>query len=248
MRSMKQLLNSGKPALGTFCNLGSVDAVELACHAGFDFTILDGQHGVFDCRGLREAVRAVDAAGGLAVIRIPANGLEMVETLLDAGCTALLAPMVNSPEAAARLVEATHYAPIGFRSLAGCRAGMREGSGYVETFNREFALIVMIEHVAGVERAEEILALPGVAAGFVGPSDLATSLGAGRESVGAALEGAIERALCAGRAVGKPMGIAARDAEEARARARQGFGFVAAGTDRRFLQASFEKQVTAWRA
>jgi 4-hydroxy-2-oxoheptanedioate aldolase len=249
MRSFKQLLDSGRPLLGTFCALGSIEAVELACHAGLDFVVVDAQHGCFSREGLREAVRAVDAAGGLPVARLPANGLDAVEGLLDAGYVALVAPMVNSAESAARWVTAAYYPPSGLRSQSGCRASLREGAGYPQTFNREFALIVMLETLDAVGRAAEILAVPGVTGALVGPTDLAASLAAAPGAAATTdLPALVAQALAAARGVGKPIGIAARNAENARAYAAQGFAFVVLGTDRRLLQSALEKQTAAWRA
>jgi 2-keto-3-deoxy-L-rhamnonate aldolase RhmA len=248
MQSLWERRKAGRPLLGTFCGLGSVDAVELACHAGFDFVVLDGQHGSFDARGLREALRAVDAAGGFAVVRLPAHGLAEIEGILDLGCAALLAPMVNTPGQAADLVAAAYYPPLGLRSRSGCRASLREGAAYPETFNRLFSLIVMIEHASALEQVERIAAVPGVAACFVGPTDLAMSLGEPSGGAGqSALAAAVARVRTACAAAGKLAGIAAPDAGAARAYARQGFDFVVAGTDRRLLAAAFETTMAAWR-
>lgn len=127
MKWMKTVLRDKKFSRGTFCCLGSIDALELALHAGFDFAIADAQHGGFDAGDMHEAIRAADAADGVAVARIPANGLAAVEGLLDVGYTSLLAPMVNTPEAAAELVDAVYYAPRGTRSISGCRASLCTG-------------------------------------------------------------------------------------------------------------------------
>jgi 4-hydroxy-2-oxoheptanedioate aldolase len=245
MQAFKDRLAKG-PQLGVFCTLGSVDAVELACQAGFDFILIDAQHGLFDQAGLREAIRAVEAAGGFPVVRLPANGLSWVEGILDAGCPALLAPMVNSPEEAARLVAACHYPPLGQRSLAGCRASLRD-SGYRQSFNGRFCLIVMIEHVSAIPHVAAMAALPGVGAFFIGPSDLASSLDP--QGPGApALEDAIESIRAACELAGKPVGLMVGKAEDAKARASKGFSFLAVGTDRRSLSDAFDKTVSAWRA
>jgi 4-hydroxy-2-oxoheptanedioate aldolase len=249
MRSFQQLQEQSRTPLGTICCLGSIDAIELASHAGFDFVIIDGQHGPFELRDLREAIRAVDAAGGFPIVRLPANGLAPVEPLLDAGCPAFLAPMVNSPEQAAELVAAACYPPAGRRSQSGCRASLRGGATYRQDFNHDFALIVMIEHMDAVLRIGEILAVPGVAACFIGPTDLVSSMeSASRTSEIAGLPAAAERVLAAAAAAGKPAGIAASNLDDARRSAAQGFSFIVLGTDRRFLAGAFEKSVGAWRA
>ena len=127
------------------------------------------------------------------------------------------------------------------------RASLREGSAYRETFNSRFSLIVMIEHISAVNQVERIAAVPGVTACFVGPTDLASSLESPAAPGQPALAEAIERVRAACAAAGKPAGIAAPSLDEARRLARQGFGFIALGTDRRFLSSAFEKTAAAWR-
>lgn len=248
MRAWRKLLTPGKTRLGTFCALGSVEAVELACHAGFDFVIVDGQHGVFDLAGLHTALRAIDATACFPIVRLPAHGLMQVESLLDCGYPAVLAPMVNTAAQARELVAACCYPPTGQRSQSGCRASLREGPAYRESFNRDFALIVMIEHLSAVDEVERILAVPGVAACFVGPSDLASSMEASPAGGGAAAFAAVvERVRAACAKAGTPVGIAAPTLEEARRYAQQGFSFVTLGTDRRLLGSAMEKTMAAWR-
>ncbi len=234
-----------KPALlGTFCTFGSIDAVELAAHAGFDFVLMDGQHGAFDLAGLREAVRAVQATDSFPIARLPAYSLSHVEALLDAGYSSLLAPMVNTPEQARELVAACHYPPMGVRSQSGCRAGLRDGASYRERFNEEFSLLVMIEHIQAVRRIEEILAVPGVSGCFVGPTDLASSLeGAGDRE---ALAEAIARVRAATREAGKIAGIAASTVEAARRHREAGFQVIAVGTDRRLLSGALAQVAAGW--
>jgi 2-keto-3-deoxy-L-rhamnonate aldolase RhmA len=246
MHSFKKLLNSNSNAIGTFCGLGSIDTVELACHAGFDFVVVDGQHGSFDLTGLVHALRAVDAAGGLPIVRLPANGLDLVEPLLDAGYPALLAPMVNNPETASAIVNTAYYPPYGCRSRSSCRASLRQGADYPQTFNREFALIVMLEHCKAIKYATEILAVPGVTAGFVGTTDLTASLEA--EPDNQDIESLLVQILKAAEIAGKPVGIAAKNAEQARKFISQGFNFIILGTDRRLLMSAYEKNIEAWQS
>lgn len=135
MQSLKQKLTATPTMLGTFCTLGSIEAVELACYAGFDFVIVDGQHGAFDAQGIGEALRAIQAAGCFPIIRPPVHGLASVERLLDLGYPAMLAPMVNTPVQAGELVIATHYPPLGMRSQASCRASLCDGAVYRQSFD-----------------------------------------------------------------------------------------------------------------
>lgn len=244
--TLRQLLARGGVPIGTFAGLGSIDAIELICHAGFDFVVVDLQHGAFDLPTARHAIRAIDAAGACAVARLPANDWACVEPLLDAGYSALIAPMVNTPEHARAFVRAASYPPAGVRSQSSCRASLRGGSGYFENANAELMLIAMIEHIDAVKRCAEIASVPGVGACLVGPTDLNASL----RSVGAntdPLAGAIEQAKSVLTRAGKPVGIAAGNTDAAKRHAGEGFGFIIHGTDRRLLNDSLTRTIAAWR-
>ena len=232
MRSLKQELATKSRLFGTFCALGNVDAVELACHAGFDFVIVDGQHGTFDGRGLREALRAIQATGCFPIVRPPVNGFSVVEGLLDIGYPAMLVPMVNTLDQAKSVVRAVHYPPMGQRSLAPVRAHLHHGPTYRQEFNQDFTLLVMIEHIDAVQHVEQIASLPGVSGCFIGPTDLASSMT--EERVGE-MEQVIERVRAATAAAGKIAGIATPSVDAARRYAAQGFQFITVTTDRRLL-------------
>jgi 4-hydroxy-2-oxoheptanedioate aldolase len=233
MNALRDRLARHRPLVGTFCTLG-VEVVDLVCHSGLDFALIDAQHGAFDVAAMRHALRAADASPCLPMARLPANGLMMVEPLLDAGYLTLIAPMVNSADEARQLVRATHYPPRGQRSQSGCRAAMRSSSDYRDGFNDAFSLLVMIEHIAGVEQIDAILAEPGVSGCFVGPTDLASSLGGG-ESSKRALADAIERVLTAAKRANKLVAITAPCGEEVAALGQRGFDLVAVSVDRKLL-------------
>jgi len=245
MDSIRECITTKSPLLGTFSTLGSIEAVELGCHAGLDFLIIDGQHGAFDLAGLREALRAMQVTGCYPIVRLPAHGLHLVEALLDAGYPTVMAPMVNTPDDARRLVSAAYYPPQGQRSQSSCRAGLLDSAAYRETFNQAFTLLVMIEHIDAVRRIDEILAVPGVSGCFIGPTDLASSLQASTDAI--LLPEAIEHVRTAALAAGKLLGIAASTVEKARQYQAQGFHYIAVSTDRRLLTNALGQLADAWR-
>ena len=228
-------LKLDQPVLGAFCALGSADAAEIACRAGYDFVLIDWQHGPFSRDRVSEAVRAVQAMGGVPVGRTPGHGSFPIEWMLDMGFPALIAAMVNTPEQAQAVVRASHYPPIGIRSQAHCRAGVYYGEDYRRRFNDEFMLLVMIEHVDAVNNIRAIIATPGIAGCFVGPTDLASSMGLAKGAGVPAFEEAVSSVLEAVRAEGKIAGIATGTPVRARRRIDQGFRLVTLSTDRRLL-------------
>ncbi len=240
--------SADRPALlGTFSTLGSIEAVELACHAGLDFLILDAQHGGFDLESLRHALRACHAAGVYAFVRLPANNLSLIEPLLDAGCLGLIAPMVNSLDEAKALVRAAYYPPLGARSQSSCRASLIT-SDYRKTFNQQFTLLVMIEHQSALAHVDDIAALPGVSGCLVGPTDLASSLEHLSQSEQKhAMAKAISHVLAACKQHGKTAAIAAATLPQAHALAKQGYSLIVHSTDRRFLHSALTTVTENWR-
>lgn len=245
MRSLQDRLHEGRPLLGTFTALGCVHAIELACRSGFDFVVVDAQHGLFDLGTMREALLAIESTNCLPIARIEAHTLGSVEALLDAGYMTLIAPMVNTPEQARAMVEATHYPPRGQRSHSACRAGLIHGDErYRERFNDAFGLLVMIEHIDAVRRIEAIVAEPGVGGCFLGLTDLRSSIPEHEDP--AALDEAVRRVRDVTLQAGKTLAIATRNIEAARRYADEGFHLVTVGSDRRLLHGAFAIIPRVW--
>lgn len=245
MNTVHQALADGRTLFGTFSALGSIEAVELACHAGYDFLVVDWQHGAFDQGSLREAVRAIQTTNCLAVTRPPVNAPYAMEWLLDMGYTTLLVPMVNTPEQAEAIVRAAYYPPMGQRSQSGCRASLHYGDDYRQTFNERFTLLVMIEHVTAVHNIEQIVATPGVSGCFIGSTDLASSVRGDHDA--ASLDAMIEHVRNVTLDAGKIVGIAAKTVAAATRYADQGFRFITMSTDRRALSQALTANVAAFR-
>lgn len=245
MRSLQDQLRQRSPLLGTFTVLGSVDGIELACRSGFDFVVVDAQHGSFDVGMMHEALRAIEPTDCLPIVRIENHTLGSVEALLDVGYMTLIAPMVNTPEQARAIVEATHYPPRGQRSHSACRAGLVHGAErYREQFNDAFGLLVMIEHIDAARRIDGILAEPGVAGCFLGLTDLRSSIPE-HESPDA-LDQAVRCVRDATLAAGKTLAVATRNLDAARRYADDGFHMVAVGSDRRLLEGAFAGITREW--
>jgi 4-hydroxy-2-oxoheptanedioate aldolase len=170
------------------------------------------------------------------IVRAPSSRPADLQPLVDTGATTFLVPMVESGEQAAAAVAAVRYPPRGTRGVATTRAS-RWGriADYWQRADDEMCVVVQIESVAGLAAIEEIAAVDGVDALFVGPSDLAAALGhlgrPGHEDVQTAVQGAIGRS----RAAGRPVGVFATDATAARRYRDAGATFLAAGVDTTIL-------------
>lgn len=208
-------------------SMGSVPLVELGAAQGFDAVVVDLQHGLWDRLG---AHLAVTAAGDVPVIvRTLSSDAAAVGEALDSGAAGVFAPLVESAEQARSAVTAARFPPRGVRSGGGVRP---LGQGFARYFaaHAETLVGVMIETAAGVERAAEIAAVPGLDFVFIGTGDLALSLGCFPE-VDGRHEAACRAVRDACRAAGVPCGIYSASAEGAAARLAEGYAAAVAAND-----------------
>ena len=236
----KKALHARQPQLGLWMSLANPYTAEICATAGFDWLLIDGEHGPNDVRSMLAQLQAVAAYPGHAVVRAVSDDVALVKQLLDIGAQTLLIPMVESAAQARRMVAATRYAPEGVRGVGSfiarvSRWGERED--YLAYANEEVCLLVQVENRAGLDNLDDICAVDGVDGVFIGPADLAASLGhrgdAGHPEVLAAIEDALRRIVASGKAAG----VLTTDQGLARHYLALGCTFVAVGMDVRLLAA-----------
>ena len=227
----KRLLKEGKPAVGIWLNLPCVNSAEAMAHAGFDWVTVDMEHGPVDFEMLNNMLIAIGTTEATPMCRIPDNDPVYIKRILDAGAMGIIVPMVCSSEEAANAVKYAKYPPEGVRSAGGGRWKFWAGNDYTKYANDEISVIVMIEHMDGVTNAEEILSTPGIDACFIGPNDLAWSMGLGLNQKDPRHEEAIQEVLRVAKKVGCPAGIHCRSVEEVSKRIDQGFQYLACMSD-----------------
>jgi 4-hydroxy-2-oxoheptanedioate aldolase len=232
----KQLLKSGRPATGIWMSIPSLTSAEALGAIGWDWLTLDVEHAAFNLETQQALFLAIASQDCVPLARIAANDPTIIKQTLDAGAMGVVVPMVCSAEEARRAVEACRYPPEGIRSAGGRRWRVAYGADWQQRANEETLCIVMIEHHTAVDRAEEILAVPGVDACFIGPNDLSWSMGLGgrRDEAHAA---ALLRVRDAGRATGTPVGLHCGSPQEVVERIEQGFQFLACQNDMAYLLA-----------
>src|SRR5918998_6518728 len=155
---------------------GSVGA-EIFAGTGVDYVCVDQQHGVIDYDSMVPMFQAIRAEGAAPITRVLSNDQFLIMKALDAGALGVIVPLVNSTEDAARAVAACRYPPRGMRSYGPVRAAGVIGSRDPEVLGGEVLCLVMVETREALERVEEIAATPGLDGIYIGPSDLALSLG-----------------------------------------------------------------------
>jgi 4-hydroxy-2-oxoheptanedioate aldolase len=234
---LREIWTSGGVALGGWSTLADPYAAELVCRSGVDWLGVDLQHGVAGDADLAGIVRAADITGTPSLARLAWNDPAAIMRALDLGACGVIVPMVDSAAEAEAAASACRYPPAGRRSWGPVRAALGV-PGYATTSANESTLcFVMIETVGGYENVETIAATPGIDGLFVGPNDLALSLGAPMTPTAPdpSLRGAIERvaAVCAGNDI--VAGIYCAGASIAGDWARAGYRLIAIDADSAYL-------------
>lgn len=174
--SIKQRWAPG-PAFGAWMFLREPMTAEAAARAGYDYVVVDLQHGIASEPEALAMIQATEAAGAIPVVRVATNHPMTIGRALDLGALAVIVPMVNDRASAIRAVDACRYSPVGSRSYGPVAAISRYTEEYAHIANETVACVVMIETAEALENLDDILSVPGVDGIYVGPVDLSLTLG-----------------------------------------------------------------------
>lgn len=237
----KEKLRRGEPALGAWIMIGHPTVAEVLAGEGFDWIAVDMEHTPIDLGAFHQIALAVSGRGVDLLVRLPSNDPVLTKRVLDCGADGIIVPSVCSPEEARAAVAMARFPPAGIRGASLSRASDfgRRFEAYFHGHNERVIVVVMLESAVAAERADEILAVEGIDAAFIGPYDLSASLGMAGELGRAEVAAAVERILEACRRRGVPAGIhvVSVDPGPLRQRIAAGFRFIACGVDTLFLQA-----------
>jgi 4-hydroxy-2-oxoheptanedioate aldolase len=238
VNTAKQKMRDGHPAFGYGLGLGSPLAAELLARSGIDWLLLDTQHGAWGHDSAFAALMGIAGGSATPMARVARNDYTLIGKLLDQGALGIVVPMVDTPELARAAADACRLPPVGTRSWGIGRANVY-GADYFDWINEQVFVGVQIESIQAVERAEAIMATPGIDGCWAGPADLALSMGLDpRKAAEDDRHGrALERILTACRNTGKAPGLACPTPEDARRRAAEGWQFLTAGGDSGFMLA-----------
>jgi 4-hydroxy-2-oxoheptanedioate aldolase len=230
---IKAALAAGMTVTGTFIRIPTVEAVEICAHAGCEFLILDTEHTPVGWEKTSAMILAAEAAGATSVVRLPTWGREQITRALDSGTDGVMIPQVESGSVTRDVVAASRYGPDGTRGTATSRNsgyGMKMSlPEYIEAANRSTLVIVQIESLEGVSRADEIAAVEGVDCVFVGLSDLSVRLGVPGEMESPKLLSSVEEIRRACDRHDKALGVPVGSVEMAAAYRQRGARLFATG-------------------
>lgn len=224
---------SSEVLAGTFLNLGSSVAVEIAVAAGFDWVLLDLEHGSGSLTELRSQLLATCGSTAAPIVRIPSIDADLVKFVMDSGAAGVMFPYVADAAEAARAVSIMKYPPTGVRGVAQVIRATdygRNWKNYLNEANERSLVVVQIETPEAVVQAEAMAAVPGVDVLFVGPMDLSVNLGHPGDFTQPQFQQHLSNVVEACRKHGKTAGILSRP-ELVDQHKSMGFRFLALGSD-----------------
>jgi 4-hydroxy-2-oxoheptanedioate aldolase len=243
-------LRSGHKSLGIWLQSAEPAFAEIAALAGFDFVVIDQEHGPGTIRSAMDMMRALSGTPATAMVRVPAADPVYLKRIMDAGAEAVLVPMVESAEEARMVVDACRYPPRGRRGNAAVVA--RAASyGFVEDYvaraHEELLVVPQIETERGVRNARAIAEVDGVDMIFIGPSDLSGSIGLPDQTDAPEVEALIAETVAAVRAVGKPLATVPRAGRSWQDLFEEGYLAVPTGSDLYFFRSAAAALVAEYR-
>jgi 2-keto-3-deoxy-L-rhamnonate aldolase RhmA len=231
--AFKHAIKAGQLQIGLWCSLASNITTEIVSHSGFDWLLIDTEHAPNEVPDVLAQLQAAQGGTASCIVRPPWNDIIYIKRFLDIGAQTLLLPFVQTAEEAMDAVEAVRYPPRGMRGVTGSGRASRYGRvrDYLKNAGSEICVLVQVETREAIKQIDEIAMVDGVDGVFIGPNDLAATLGHigdwGHADVQAVLQDAVRRL----KKVGKPAGILTPNEEEAKRFIEWGYTFVAVGSD-----------------
>jgi 4-hydroxy-2-oxoheptanedioate aldolase len=251
VNSFKKALAAGDMQFGCWLGLADSYSAELMGHAGFDWLVVDGEHGPNDLRSILSQLQVLAATDAHPVVRLPVGETYMLKQVLDAGAQTVLVPMVESAEEARKLVRDVTYPPHGDRGVGYALTRASKFSiiaDYGTTADAQICLLLQVENLRGLAALDEILAVDGVHGVFIGPADLAADMGHMGNAAHPDVQHAIMDALARIRAAGKAPGILSTDDGMTNDAIAAGAQFVAVGADVLLLGQAARALSAKWQA
>jgi 4-hydroxy-2-oxoheptanedioate aldolase len=234
MKSIRERALAGEVLAGTYCNLGSSLTVEIAGRAGFDWILIDLEHGAGDFDSLVPQLQAAGATPAAPIVRIAWNESTRFKRVLDLGASGIMVPHVSSTADARLAAASMRYPPHGIRGAAAMNRACGFGSEFDEYFrvaNDLLLTVVMVETAEAINNLDAIAAVDGVDVLFVGPLDLSISMEMPKQYEQPQFREALDRVVAACRSAGKAAGIHAARPEQIGELVDKGFTFLALGSD-----------------
>lgn len=229
----KAALKQCKPQVGLWSSLSSPLSAELLAGAGFDWLLFDTEHSPIEISGVLPLLQAAAPYDTHPVVRVAWNDAVLIKRALDIGAQSILIPFVQNPQEAKNAVAACKYPPLGIRGVAGSTraSGFGRIKNYAHKANDEVCVCIQLETLEALSHIDEIAKTRGLDGVFIGPGDLAASMGHLGNPAHAEVQAVIEKAAETLKGHGLASGILATNPEDANRYLALGFTFVAANVD-----------------
>ncbi|MDR1785826.1 MAG: hypothetical protein LBR23_05095 [Spirochaetaceae bacterium] len=248
---LKKIFARGEAALGSFITCNAPDLVEIYALAGFDFVIIDNEHGPMGQESSQHLIRAAECRGITPIVRIPNSDESTILHILDVGAHGIQIPQVNDAETAQAIVRRAKYKPAGSRGVAFPRAadyGLTDLGAYFEHENSEVMIVTHCENTLCLENLDAICQIPEIDVIFLGPYDMSQSMGITGQVTHPRIEEAAKKVVATAKKYGKVAGIFAGNGSAAKERAKQGFQYVAVGVDTTLFGAVCKQEAQAFKS
>lgn len=235
---VKRSVKAGRPTCGAWLHLCSPLSAEIMADAGFDWLLIDMEHGHGDYQTLLGQLQALQGSRVVPLVRVQWNDPAVVKRVLDLGAYGVMIPLVASPDECAAAVRACKYPPEGTRGVAGShRAGGfgRRAADYWRRANDEVLVMIQVETASALREIDAVLAVPGVDVAFAGPADLSAALGHVGDAKHSDVQEAIQKIEAAARRAGVALGTISPNWDEARALYGRGYQMVTLCSDANLL-------------
>lgn len=236
---LREMWAGGKPATNFWLGLPCMLSAEIVSHQGWDSLTVDMQHGHIGYESMCAMLTAISTTASVPLVRVPWNEPGDVMRALDAGSYGVICPNIDTREQCERFVGACRYAPQGYRSVGPKRAVLYGGADYIAKANETVLAIVQVESALGLKNVAEIASVKSLDMIYIGPTDLALSLGRDFR-IGLAdpvLMRAIDEILASAKSAGIRAGIYCRNAEDAKTMFAKGFDLATVTSDDALLSA-----------
>lgn len=248
-KGLRSRLRNGETVFGPFMKLASPEVVEIAGLAGFDFVILDTEHGPLDAGTIQNLVRAAEVVNIAPIVRVYENKAALISRSLDVGAQGILAPHISSQEEATALAEAARFGPHGQRGVCcyvrAARFSNTDRFEYFKHANENTLVVAMIEGREGISNLDKILSVPGLDVIFIGPYDLSQSLSVPGQVTSPIVTREMQRVVEKARSAQLAVGTFVDDVESAKRWADLGVQFVSFSVDVGILYRAMKSTVEA---
>lgn len=238
MKNLKKRIKQGEAVNGCWLNLGSSVTAEIVGLAGFDWVLIDLEHGAGEEKDVLMQMQALEHTSAATIVRVESTARERIHRVLDAGAEGVMCPRVNDIDEARMVVSGVRYPPEGSRGVAKMIRASGFGVNFAEyssNANDNLLGIVQIETIAVLDQLEHIAALDGIDVLFIGPADLSMSLGIFGQFDHPLFKDALKATVDAAQQAGKATGILIFNPDDYQTYYDMGIRMIACGADAAFV-------------